>query len=78
MIFAPCWIFKLSPNSLLRSKITKIDKWRHLANRNEIRVPGSTMATNVAVILLFFSGWIVGIVAEHFVAVMWLFVNVYY
>ena len=30
-----------------------VDRWRHRANRNEIRVPGSTTATNVAVVVVF-------------------------
>jgi len=43
----------LSSNQLVSSKILKIDRERHLANRNEIRLPGSTTATNVAVAVLY-------------------------
>jgi len=30
----------------------EIDRWRRLVNRNEIRVPGSTTATNVVVVVV--------------------------
>ena len=38
--------------STVSSKKRKVDWQRHLTNRNEMRVPGSTAATNVAVVLV--------------------------